>query len=98
MDCSICSPEIDYENQCEFHRYELDPLSRFMADITGCPFYTQANDPFRHLDPDHANLVKAFIAGARLRLTLIEVNKTNTFRLISSDKIYFDYATMDDLP
>jgi len=99
MECSICNFEIDgLENHCEVHRYELDPLRQFMAEITGCSFYTQARDPFMNLDPDHANLIRAFIAGARLRLTLIEINNTNIFRLTSSDEIYFDYVTMDEMP
>lgn len=97
MDCSICNPEIDYENHCEFHRYELNPLCEYMAIATGCSFYTHQNDPFMALDPDHANLIKAFIAGARLKLELIEINNTNTFRLTQAKSIYFDYITMEEV-
>lgn len=97
MECYICNPNTDENNQCSFHNVELDPLSRFMAEYTGCSHFTQSNIPFMNLDPRHADLVIAFIAGARLRLKLIEINN-GVYRLTNSDKIYFNYASMDEMP
>lgn len=98
MECYICDPTTDQENQCSYHSVELDPLSRFMAEFTGCSHFTQSNNPFMNLDSHHADLVVAFIAGARLRLKLIKIKGVNMYRLTDSDEIYFDYASVDEMP
>jgi len=98
MECYICDPRTDQENQCSYHSMELDPLSRFMSEITGCSYFTQSNSPFMNIEPHHADIIVAFIAGARLKLKLKQVDGANIYRLTDSDKIYFDYIPMDDMP
>jgi len=91
MNCYICT-DTDDENHCELHRYQLQPLQDFMAELTGCSYYKTSNNPFMFIDADHLPAIIGFIAGARLCLALVK--KNNYWKLTATDKPFFNYGDL----